>query len=148
MEFKIRKVSLLVSRFFAFTVDLIIVSFLLIYYWTHYSFSSDENILPKAFLTLVFSQFYFFTFELLFNATPGKFLFGLRVKNSSIGQDTQSSLIKIFKRAFNLFVRNFTRVLVLIPPLFIWNELLILIFSKGISFGELLTNFRVDFKHS
>jgi len=52
---------------------------------------------------------------------------------------------RIFKSFYEILIRNLTRVLIFTPPLFIWNELLIIIFTKGRTIRELITSTSVEF---
>lgn len=144
MDEQLRKISLLISRCFAFIIDLILLSILLIIYFNYIELNFKEDFFKIAYTIILIFQFYFFLFETLFSTTPGKFIFGLRIKFKN--EASQVRIIRLLKRIFTLFVRNFVRVLLFVPPLFILNEIIILIFYKGISFGEVITDIRVDFR--
>lgn len=52
---------------------------------------------------------------------------------------------KFFKNFYEILIRNFTRVFIFIPPLFFWNELLIIIFTKGKTIRDLITSTSIEF---
>lgn len=144
MAEQIQKISLLISRLFAFLIDTILVVIISVYYFKIISVYPNEDFLRSSIAFVLLFQFYFFVFEFLFRATPGKFLFGLRINVSKKGTNYRINFF--IYRIFNVFVRNFLRVLLFMPPLFILSEIFILIFYKGISFSEVITKIRVDFK--
>ncbi|MCX8057603.1 MAG: RDD family protein [Ignavibacteria bacterium] len=146
MENKIHRLSLILSRLFAFLIDVILLGVLFGLVFTFYPEFFDEITIEKIFLLLISFELYFFLFEILFNASVGKLLFGLKVYHTS-EKNFSSKVRRVFDKIFNLFIRNFLRVVIIIPPLFVWNEILFLIFAKGRSISESITNIRVDFKN-
>lgn len=147
MENQVRNFSLLFSRFFAYVIDSLIIILILILFHQHFFKILVLNEFWVVFTSLIFYELYFFLFELILKATPGKLLFGLRVK--SISKISFSSSLKGFiEFILHLFIRNFSRILIFIPPLFIWNEILVLMFYGGKSFSEVITNLKVEFKNS
>lgn len=145
MENQVQKISLLISRFFAFVTDSLIIISALILFPKSYAENLELSELELIILLIIIFELYFFLFELILKATPGKLLFGLRVRYIS-NNVFSSSLRRFFEFSFRLFIRNFSRLLIFIPPLFLWNEFLILIFYDGKSFSEVITKLKVNFK--
>ncbi len=146
IEVQVKKLSVIVSRFFAFLIDSVLIAIIFFFFYTKVIQAYELKFLVVALSIFLFFEFYFFLFELLFGWTIGKLIFGLRVK--SIQSEKNISPTKYFlNRIFNLFIRNFSRILIFIPPLFLLNEILILFFFKGHSFSELITNLRVEFRN-
>lgn len=145
MENQVQKISLLISRFFAFVTDSLIIISALILFPKSYVENLELSELELIILLIIIFELYFFLFELILKATPGKLLFGLRVRYIS-NNVFSSSLRRFFEFSFRLFIRNFSRLLIFIPPLFLWNEFLILIFYDGKSFSEVITKLKVNFK--
>lgn len=146
MEKRIRKISLLVSRLIAFLMDFVLILIVMAFLSSKLIQEYEDKIWIIPLIFLLLFETYFFLLELLFNCTFGKLIFGLRVRATQIKQN-QSKSHYLFTRVLNLFVRNCSRVLIFIPPLFIWNEILILIFYKGKSFSEMISKLQVDFKN-
>jgi len=146
MAEQIKKISLLVSRLMAFLIDFSFVLIVFVFLFNRLIQEYDNEVWMIPLIFLLLFETYFFLFELLFSCTIGKLIFGLRVRATQ-GKQNQSKLKYLFTLVFNLFIRNFSRILIFIPPLFIWNEILILIFYKGKSFSEVISNLQVDFKN-
>lgn len=147
MESQVRKFSLLFSRFFAYVIDSLIIILILILSHKHFFKILVLNEFSVVITSLIYYELYFFLFELILKATPGKLFFGLRVKG--ISKISFSSSLKGFiEFILQLFIRNFSRILIFIPPLFIWNEILVLMYYGGKSFSEVITNLKVEFKNS
>lgn len=147
MESQVRKFSLLFSRFFAYVIDSLIIILILILSHKHFFKILVLNEFSVVITSLIYYELYFFLFELILKATPGKLFFGLRVKG--ISKISFSSSLKGFiEFILQLFIRNFSRILIFIPPLFLWNEILVLMYYGGKSFSEVITNLKVEFKNS
>lgn len=146
IEDQIKKLSLVISRLFAFLVDFVLILMMFFFFYKNVLQEYESEFLVIALSFFLFFEIYFFLFELLFGWTIGKLIFGLRVKSIQSKKNI-SSLEFFLNRIFNLFVRNFSRIFVFIPPLFLLNEILILFFFKGQSFSELITNLRVEFRN-
>jgi|YNPMSStandDraft_1061717.scaffolds.fasta_scaffold02710_5 uncharacterized RDD family membrane protein YckC len=141
---KVENLSLLLSRILAFAIDnLIAILILLIAY--NYIKSSFKSIYFLLFTLILIYELYFLLFEIVFHKTPGKFLMGLKViiKDSMIFSD--NVVKKFLKYSYEVFIRNLTRVFIFIPPLFFWNELLIILFNKGKTIRDLITSTSVEF---
>lgn len=139
-----QRLSLLLARGFAFAVDVLIFSIFMYLTSTRLIKMVDDDLIKFVFIVIVLFEFYFLLFESILKFTPGKFLFGLRVKYSSLEQN-QNNLNCRIKFLFEIFKRNFLRIVIFLPPLFIWNEILVLVFSKGKTINELLTSAEVEF---
>ncbi len=144
MNQKIEKLSLIISRFFAFTFDLVIIAVLLFLLPTQLELNDEKGLLRTIITFQILIQFYFFFFELIFRRTPGKFLLGLIVENEE--NNSLSTSKRIVTRVHRYFLRNFSRIFILLPPLFIWNEILVLLITRGKSFSEVISGLRVKFK--
>jgi len=146
MNDKIKTLSLLISRLLAFLMDLIILLILFSFLRIKAIESIKDNLLFVSLMVLLVFQSYFFLFELIFGRTPGKFVFGLKLKPEKVSDEERKSTL-ILRYIFDLFIRNFSRTIILLPPLFLLNEILILIFFKGKSFSEVISGLKVDFKN-
>jgi len=146
MNDKIKTLSLLISRLLAFLMDLIILLVLFSFLKIKGIEPIKENLLFVSLMVLLVFQSYFFLFELIFSQTPGKFVFGLMLKPKKVSDEERKSTL-ILRYIFDLFIRNFSRTIILFPPLFLLNEILILIFFKGKSFSEVISGLKVDFKN-
>lgn len=139
-----QRLSLLLARGFAFAVDVLIFSIFMYLTSTRLIKMVDNDLIKFVFIVIVLFEFYFLLFESILKFTPGKFFFGLRVKYRSLEQN-QNNLNCRIKFLFEIFKRNFLRIVIFLPPLFIWNEILVLVFSKGKTINELLTSVEVEF---
>lgn len=141
---RLENLSLFISRLIAFAIDNIIVSITLFFIYLKIKSSFNDDYLFIFFLMLLY-EFYFFIFEMIFSRTPGKFLMGLRIFILQSDKIYISSIKKFLINVFEILIRTLTRVFILIPPLFFWNELLIIIFNKGKTIRELITSTEVGF---
>lgn len=141
---KIQNLSLLISRGFAFSIDNLI-AFIVVLAIYHRITSTVVSIPLLVFICVMIYEFYFLLFEIFFRRTPGKFLLGLKVVFQSNELSNENYFSRIFKSFYEILIRNLTRVLIFTPPLFFWNELLIIIFTKGRTIRELITSTSVEF---
>jgi uncharacterized RDD family membrane protein YckC len=141
---KIQNLSLLISRGFAFSIDNLI-AFIIVLVIYHRITSTIVSIPLLVFICVMIYEFYFLLFEIFFRRTPGKFFLGLKVVFQSNELSNENYFSRIFKSFYEILIRNLTRVLIFTPPLFFWNELLIIIFTKGRTIRELITSTSVEF---
>jgi len=141
---KIQNLNLLISRGFAFSIDNLIV-FIIVFAIYHRITSTVVSIPLLVFICVMVYEFYFLLFEIFFRRTPGKFLLGLKVVFQSNELSNENYYSRIFKSFYEILIRNLTRVLIFTPPLFFWNELLIIIFTKGRTIREQITSTSVEF---
>ncbi len=139
-----QKVSLLLARGFAFAVDVLIFIAIIYLNSSRLLKVAEDDLIKFVFIVVLLFEFYFLLFESILKFTPGKFLFGLRIKERYENQ-YQKHLYGSLKFLFEIFKRNLLRVVIFLPPLFIWNEILVLFFSKGNTISELLTSTKVKF---
>lgn len=139
-----QRVSLLLARGFAFAVDVLIFSIIIYLNSLNLLKMAADDLIKFIFIIILLFEFYFLLFESILKFTPGKFLFGLRIKYKLLEQN-QNHLNHKIKFLFEIFKRNFLRVVIFLPPLFIWNEILFLVFSKGKTISEVLTSITVEF---
>ncbi len=145
MNNTIKKISLLISRFFAIVLDIALITLVLTFYFEEFSITNQADFINSVLKVLLFYEVYFFVFEFLFKMTPGKFVFGLRTR-LNLKNESFSKSVYFLTYLYENLIRTFSRILIFIPPLFIWNELLILIFFNGRSFSEIISKLRVEFK--
>lgn len=139
-----QRISLLLARGFAFAVDVLIFTVIIYLNSSRLLMVAEDDLIKFVFIVILLFEFYFLLFESILKFTPGKFLFGLRIKYKSL-EENQNNLIHRIKFLFEIFKRNFLRVVIFLPPLFIWNEILVFVFSKGNTISELLTSTKVKF---
>lgn len=146
-EEKIYKLSLLLSRTFAFVVDNLIILIILLLIFEHFQNLSQDNLVSLILLILLSYEIYFFLFEILFSTTPGKKLFGINLRLADNYNDSSKAdkFKKLVLRFREILIRNLTRVLVFTPPLFLLNEFLFLFFLKGRTVRDVISNTEVDF---
>ncbi|MCR4416452.1 MAG: RDD family protein [Ignavibacteria bacterium] len=141
---RVNNLSLFFARALAFAVDNLIILLFLIYVYHITNITINENVF-FIFLLLIFFELYFAVFECIFHRTPGKLIFGLKVVINRNHASEQNSIKSFLSNFFEILIRNLTRVLAFIPPLFFWNEILIILFSKGKNVRDLFTSTSVDF---
>lgn len=141
---KIQNLSLFISRGFAFAIDnLVALIFVLgVYYKIKFAIDSVTLLI---FICLLVYEFYFIVSEFLFHRTIGKRIMGLKVVFKKNKNSNGNFFKKFFKNFYEILIRNFTRVFIFIPPLFFWNELLIIIFTKGKTIRDLITSTSIEF---
>lgn len=143
---KLENLSLFISRVIAFAIDNLIFGAILFFVYQRI----QPNFLEIDFLmfTLILAyEFYFIFFELIFLRTPGKFLMELKIFIQKNDELHLNPIKKFFSKLFEILVRNLTRILIFIPPLFFWNELLVIIFNKGKTIRELITSSEIRFSN-
>jgi hypothetical protein len=141
---KLENLSLFISRLIAFAIDNLIAWSILFFVYH----SLQPNFLENYFLVFILIlayEFYFIFFEIICFRTPGKLLMGLKISIKKNDEMHFNTIKKFFSNLFEIFVRNLTRILIFIPPLFLWNELLIIIFNKGKTIRELITSTEIHF---
>ncbi len=141
---KLENLSLFISRVIAFAIDNLIVSIFLFFAYLNIKSFFNYNYL-LIFILILLYEFYFFILEMIFSRTPGKFLMGLKIFIKKKDEFPISSIKTFVFNIFEILIRNLTRVLIFIPPLFFWNELLIIIFNKTKTIRDLITSTEVQF---
>lgn len=101
MAEQIKKISLLVSRLMAFLIDFSFVLIVFVFLFNRLIQEYDNEVWMIPLIFLLLFETYFFLFELLFNFTIGKLIFGLRVRATQ-GKQNQSKLKYFLTRVFNL----------------------------------------------
>lgn len=134
----IHNISLNLKRFFAFIVDLLLLSiiFTIIYLKFIYDLLDpfENSIYPiTIILYILFLQFYCIIFEYFtWGTSPGKYLYKIRIASK------ESNKLSITR----ILIRNLSKVILFVPPLFLMNEVYLFIalkkkFSDHISDSEI-----------